>query len=188
MSVKKIGIRNEADVIAFLSTDWLRMGGNNNCMMYGVGMWGNNSGKVAPYSADMTLGNQDVISSTIETAISSAEWTNTGEVYGGTSYRPPSKGYVYFVDGSDPGSGSQRVFQFSGNSGSQERSSWKSYVGLNCMWVGDTVPKRCAWFGTAGSISTLGGLPNPSSNPYVPGTNTQYGEEITPLPEPPPPP
>jgi hypothetical protein len=190
-AVQRYGVRNESDAVNFLANEWLDKRGMGNCLLYGLGVWSNNAtGSAAPSTANITINSTDSISGTVEASISPAEWRATG-VLPNSTLLSPTLGNVWIVN--QKGSGgedrfSQRLFTevLAANA---ESSTWKSYVDIGAMWIGDTIARRGV-FNTSSvpdkpnTILGRGGLPLPSGLPFIPGTNTSYTETASGAPVP----
>lgn len=182
-SVQRYGIRSESDVVNFLANEWLDKRGMGNCLLYGLGVWSNNAaGSVSPSTIAITINSPDSISGTTEASISPTEWTATGTLPT-TTFLSPTLGCIWIVN--EKGSGgvdrfSQRLFTevLPANS---ESSTWKSYVDIGAMWIGDTIARRGVFNTTnvASKPNTIlgrGGLPLPTGLPRIPGTGIDYTE------------
>jgi hypothetical protein len=176
---RRIGIRNVADAALFLISDWQNLRGMNNCLLYGVGIFGANaSGGVggSPYNTSLSYNTTDSLTGTLLNIAPSSSFQANGELPVSTNFTP-TKGYVYVAYGNADGASAQRVFQNSAIS-QQNPQTWKSYVADGAMWIGDTPTRRLFWQNNGTATSTLdiqsmaniSLSPNPS-NPNVVGSN-----------------
>ena len=154
-------------------------------------MWSNNAaGNAAPSTTTITINSPDSISGTTKASISPAEWRATG-VLPSSTLLSPTLGCLWIVN--EKGSGgadrsSQRLFTEVPDANA-ESSTWKSYVDIGAMWIGDTISRRGVFSTTnaASKQNTIlgrGGLPLPTGLPRIPGTGTDYTESVTASPTP----
>ena len=190
-AVQRYGVRSENDVVNFLANEWLDKRGMGNCLLYGLGVWSNNAaGSVSPSTIAITINSPDSISGSTEASISPTEWTATGTLPA-TTLLSPTLGCIWIVNQKGSGGAdrfSQRLFTevLPANS---ESSTWKSYVDIGAMWIGDT-PSRRGVFNTTSvpskpnTILGRGGLPLPTGLPRIPGTAIDYTETASASPTP----
>jgi len=195
-SFRRIGITSVESAALFLVSDWQNLRGMNNCLLYGVGIFGaNSSGGAAgsPYNANLAYNTSDFLTGTNVGSAPVSSFQANGAVASVTN-APPTRGYVYVAYGNADGASAQRVFRNSTIT-QQNLQTWKSYVADGAMWIGDTPSRRLFWQnnGTATSaldIQSMANIslsPNPV-NPNVVGSNfsSTYNEGLifTPSPTP----
>lgn len=184
-TVQRYGVRNATDVVSFLTNEWLDRRGMNNCLLYGIGVWQNNAaGNTAPFSTPLTVNATDSITGTVEASVSTTEWKANG-VLPATTSLSPTLGSIWMINGKGTGGAdwqSQRLFS-TGADTSWVQSSWKSYIDIGAMWIGDTPAKRCVWSGAGAAsaeypvtLSGRSGTAIPTGLPMIPGTSTTYTE------------
>lgn len=174
---RKIGIRNVQDAATFLVTDWQNLRGMNNCLLYGVGIFGANSSGGAggsPYNTNLGYNTTDSLTGTSVSTASSSSFQTNGEVAASTNISP-TRGYVYVAYGEADGATAQRVFQSPLiNAAGKNTQTWKSYVADGAMWIGDTPSRRLFWAnsGSITSVLDIQSMANINTNPTPLSPNT----------------
>lgn len=189
-STSRYGVRNDADVQEFLTTEWVNYNGMNNMLLYASGVYGQ-VGKGAPYTGSnvMSTTSVDTITGVANGTISSSEFQANGVLASTTSISPTvGELFVVSVMGAQGSSVlANRPFQFTSTVGNQKRSSWASYIGVGAMWIGDTPKKRAIWASGAinngNTFSGRAGFPFPAGAPRAigGGSYSEQGNATPPL-------